>query len=467
MAAQSGTQATGAAPSKDQAFFSEESTRHILTRIANVFDDTDLCDATFVVGDAAEKEEIMAPSQFMAMSSSYFKELFYPPREDKTREIAGMQPKIFRKILDYLFRGRVPLSSIEDAWKVKVAGRTFELKELEELCTKFLKYRIDSKNLVHFLKNTTRYNTPDLKEVVISRFVKDASTGFENDQVLDLSEEELLCIMERKPEVQGKKVMDVFIRWARKINAAKKKVEEQAKAAEKKTEEESKAAEKKAEEEKAAELKGSEKEDEAKTDVPSEKTKETSEKEDKEENKIDQDEKAKEANDKKEEDKTEVEQPKKVEDEKMDTEENKEPESSKEEETNTREEEENLIDQIEKLVKHITWDSNDAEYYLKDIHTKKILSENNKNIAMAQMLKSFVDLPVPVQQSQTPAKLGPKSVQQQRASPQRATPQNRNQRGGPASQKRPAGECDVVMERISKNPRASANNRVKTEDEIL
>merc|ERR1712179_493964 len=252
-------------------------------------------------------------------------------------------------------------------------------------------------------------------------------------------------------------VMDVFIRWARKINAAKKRVEEQAKAAEKKTEEDNKAAEKKAEEEKAAELKGSEKEDEAKTDVPSEKTKETSEKDDKEENKIDQDEKAKEANDKKEEDKTEVEQPKKVEDEKM----------NKEEETNTREEEENLIDQIEKLVKHITWDSNDAEYYLKDIHTKKILSENNKNIAMAQMLKSFVDLPVPVQQSQTPAKLGPKSVQQQRASPQRATPQNRNQRGGPASQKRPAGECDVVMERISKNPRASANNRVKTEDEIL
>ena len=31
-----------------------------------------------------------------------------------------MQPKTFRKILDYLFRGRVPLSSIEDAWKVKV-----------------------------------------------------------------------------------------------------------------------------------------------------------------------------------------------------------------------------------------------------------------------------------------------------------------------------------------------------------
>ena len=70
-----------------------------------------------------------------------------------------------------VFRGRVPLSSIEDAWKVKVAGRMFQLKELEELCTKFLQYRIDSRNLIHFLKNTIKYDTPDLRDV-ISRLLK-------------------------------------------------------------------------------------------------------------------------------------------------------------------------------------------------------------------------------------------------------------------------------------------------------
>ena len=80
-----------------------------------------------------------------------------------------------------MFRGRVSLSSLEDAWKVKVDGRTFDLKELEEVCTKSLKYRIDSENLVHFLKNTTKYDTPDLKEVVISKFVKDAAKGFEGE----------------------------------------------------------------------------------------------------------------------------------------------------------------------------------------------------------------------------------------------------------------------------------------------
>ena len=119
---------------KDQAFFAEEASKQILVRIAGVLQDPDICDAVFIVEDGTESEEICAPSQIMSMSSPYFKALFYPAT-GKQKKINGMQPKTFRKILDYLFRGRVPLSSIEDAWKVKVAGRTFQLKELEELCT--------------------------------------------------------------------------------------------------------------------------------------------------------------------------------------------------------------------------------------------------------------------------------------------------------------------------------------------
>merc|ERR1712088_250019 len=99
----------------------------------------------------------------------------------------------------------------------------FELKELEDLCTKFLQYRIDSKNLVHFLKNTTKYDTPDLREVVISRFVKDATNAFQNDQVLDLSEVEMQDIMEKKPEIAAKRVIDVLVKWARKKMQAETK----------------------------------------------------------------------------------------------------------------------------------------------------------------------------------------------------------------------------------------------------
>ena len=59
------------------------------------------------------------------------------------------------------------------------------LKEVEELCTKFLQYRIDSRNLIHFLKNTIKYDTPDLRDVVIARLLKDAEKAFENEQMLD------------------------------------------------------------------------------------------------------------------------------------------------------------------------------------------------------------------------------------------------------------------------------------------
>merc|ERR1712060_1036068 len=120
----------------------------------------------------------------------FFKDLYYPASETKEREISNMQPKTFRKILDYLFRGRVPLSSIEDAWKVKVAGRTFKLKELEDLCTKFLLYRIDARNLVHFLKNTIKYDTPDLRDVVTARWLKDADKALAKQQMLGLSKED-------------------------------------------------------------------------------------------------------------------------------------------------------------------------------------------------------------------------------------------------------------------------------------
>ena len=69
----------------------KEASEQILIRIAGVLQDPDLCDASFIVEDGADKEEIRAPSQLIAMF-----------------------------------------------------------------------YNIDSRNLVHFLKNTIKYDTPYL-----------------------------------------------------------------------------------------------------------------------------------------------------------------------------------------------------------------------------------------------------------------------------------------------------------------
>ncbi len=81
------------------SFYEEDASRQILQRIANVFNDPDICDAVFVVGGGDgggdDREEICAPSQFMAVASPYFKSLFYPPRGDNNRrEIPDMQPQV-------------------------------------------------------------------------------------------------------------------------------------------------------------------------------------------------------------------------------------------------------------------------------------------------------------------------------------------------------------------------------------
>merc|ERR1712156_1203397 len=413
------TEAASTAP-KEQAFFAEEASKQILIRIAGVLQDPDLCDASFIVEDGADKEEIRAPSQIMAMSSPYFKSLFYPSiiGDSKEKEINGMQPKTFRKILDYLFRGRVPLSSIEDAWKVKVAGRMFQLKELEELCTKFLQYRIDSRNLIHFLKNTIKYDTPDLRDVVIARLLKDADKAFDNEQILDLSKEELMNIMSRKPQVKASKVMDVLIRWA------KKKLALEAPKVEKKEElEENKVEEVKDDDVEMKEDKTEEtKKDETKAeDAKSDETKEEQTKE----NKLDEEKKE----DVKKEEKKEGDEEKKeaVSDDKAEV-------VELDEKTEETVSEQNLVLEIQDFIKYITWEYSDAEYYLKEVKGKFAMSMEDQNLAMTQMLESFVARsnkpsmtqqntarpkevqeqirPPPPSRQSAPPKMGPKSAQQ-------------------------------------------------------
>jgi len=375
-------------------FFTEEASRQILLRIANVFNDPDLCDAVFMVGEGDKQEEIPAPSQFMAVSSPYFKDMFFPPRanDDKKRVIEGMQPNVFRKILDYLFKGKVPLSSIDDAWKVKVAGRTFQLKELEELTTKFLKYRLDSQNLLIYLKNSCKYECPDLREVIVNRFLKEAMAVLDDPHVLDLSEEELIELISKEPEVQAKKLMSVLIKWAKKRYLPE-------------------------------------------TDEEPEKKKP----------------KLEETEEKKTEEKTEKDDAEKKEDG-----EKKEDDKAKEEEKKV-EEKPNLIPSLQPFIKYIHWDHADAEFFLKEIRNNKIMTEEEENAAMGEMLRSFVDKKPANSTKGQPSRIT------SRAQP---TPATRRGSPGPKSRGPSSGpDLAVVGEKKSKNP--GSGGVIKMDDDIV
>lgn len=382
----------------ESSFFSEEASRQILLRIANVFNDPELCDAVFVLGDGDKEEEIPAPSQFMAASSTYFKELFYPPlpNDDKKRVIEGMQPNVFRKILDYLFRGKVPLTSIDDAWKVKVAGKTFRLKDLEELTTKFLKYRLDSQNLLVYLKNSSKYDCPDLREVIVTRFLKEAMVVLDDPAILNLSEEEMIHLIEKEPEVQAKKLMSVLIKWARKRQFVPEPSEEPVEKKQKLDEVTIK--EENTESEKETEKK--ETDQEIKKDEDKEKSKEEANEEDKK----------------------------------------SEPSAS-------------LIEPLQPFVKHIHWDHGDAEFFLKDVHAKNILSEEAENVALEEMLKSFIQRkPIGREQIGRRPSMGPAS----RRGP--ARPSERGPASGP--------DLAVVGEKRSRNPGSGGVIVNKTDDDM-
>jgi len=96
--------------------------------------------------------------------------------------------------------------------------------------------------------------------------------------------------------------------------------------------------------------------------------------------------------------------------------------------------EQNLVEEIQDFIKYITWEYSDAEYYLKEVKGKFAMSMEDQNLAMTQMLESFVarsNKPSMTQQNtarpkevqeqirpsspsrqSAPPKMGPKSAQQ-------------------------------------------------------
>merc|ERR1711899_621296 len=109
-------------------------------------------------------------------------------------------------------------------------------------------------------------------------FLKNAEKGFEDEQILDLTEDELLNIMSRRPEVTARKVMDVLIRWGKKkfaVEAPKPEPKkEEPKKEEPKKEDEKKEEEKKDDTKKGEEKKEEEKEAEKKDEAKEEEKKE-------------------------------------------------------------------------------------------------------------------------------------------------------------------------------------------------
>merc|ERR1711894_745328 len=71
--------------------------------------------------------------------------------------------------------------------------------------------------------------------------------------------------------------------------------------------------------------------------------------------------------------------------------EKKEEEKKEEEEKKKVEEKPNLIPSLQPFIKYIHWDHADADFFLNEVRNNNIMTEDEENVAMGEMLRSFVD----------------------------------------------------------------------------
>ena len=51
----------------------------------------------------------------------------------------------------------------------------------------------------------------------------------------------------------------------------------------------------------------------------------------------------------------------------------------------------NLVKSLEPFIKYVRWENRDADYFLKTVRGNNIMTEENENAAMSNMLQSFID----------------------------------------------------------------------------
>ena len=51
----------------------------------------------------------------------------------------------------------------------------------------------------------------------------------------------------------------------------------------------------------------------------------------------------------------------------------------------------NLVKSLEPFIKYVRWESRDADYFLKTVRGNNIMTDENENAAMSNMLQSFID----------------------------------------------------------------------------
>eukprot|EP01156_Anaeramoeba_ignava_P010383 Anaeramoba_ignava/a479579_11.p2 GENE.a479579_11~~a479579_11.p2 ORF type:complete len:187 (+),score=70.22 a479579_11:56-562(+) len=138
----------------------------------NIFHNQETSDIKFIVGN--EKEEIFAHKLILSISSSYWKNQFYPPNWDQQEQkkmieifIPDVPVQYFVTILKFLYSRKLDLGDETIEEILHLADR-FKIPTLIEYCLDFLYHKTTFDNCFRNLRISQEYHSIKLHKEVCS-----------------------------------------------------------------------------------------------------------------------------------------------------------------------------------------------------------------------------------------------------------------------------------------------------------
>lgn len=155
--------------------------------LLTILEDEKYSDITIVIGE----HEIRAHKYILAARSPVFESLLMDNStlnntgNSSVIEIKDIKPKIFRKLLQYIYTGKMDDIDSTMAKELLVAAIKYDLNELKATCEEILYNGINTENAIEILELADQYNIPKL-ELLANKFIAEnadiviRSSGFEN-----------------------------------------------------------------------------------------------------------------------------------------------------------------------------------------------------------------------------------------------------------------------------------------------
>jgi hypothetical protein len=179
-------------------------------------DKHEIADVVFVVG--TQRREFPCHRTVFAAQSKVFEAMLYGSmKEAHTKEIPlpTIEPRVFELLQRYMYTGCMDLKP-DDVFPVMSAADQYDLPDLKRECGKMAHECINPENVATALHESSMMREHWLINECLKFIDQNASTVVESDAFLDLSEEDVLTIIQRDSVVLDE--IDLFravIRWGK------------------------------------------------------------------------------------------------------------------------------------------------------------------------------------------------------------------------------------------------------------